>query len=365
MKNTLWNKLNNRNQKRKSNYEISKKTNIPEEKVKEIMNGEREVPTERVDDFVSAISENDKVEREINVATARKWLEETDLKKARMNYNYLSQGELASELGVHTSVICRLENKKTDHVSDGLLIKYYDFLNNDLNKKVKRKKKDKIERRKLTSNEYKFLKEIDQDKVKEWYETFDLKDYLKSKELSYRDFAKELGYSGNSTSLISGLANKTLSFDVTGNLILVRAYAYVNNLKNPQEMTVEPQKAENDEVVKEEENVAPEPEKVHIWGISDEECSKREETNPVADYFKVMDDPYEYDFPTNNVTSTATYNTADGSYHINTDIVEPEKITIYQYIWEGLNKNLEDRDKKIKELENQISRYEKLIDMIK
>ena len=150
MRNTLWSKLNNRNQSRKSNYEISKKTNIPEEKVKEIMNGERDLPTERVDDFVNAIKEDNKVEKEISVATAKKWIEETDLRAARIDFNYTTQGELAKELGVHSSVICRLENKILTHVSDGLLIKYYDFLHNELNRKVRKSKKTKSKRIKPT-----------------------------------------------------------------------------------------------------------------------------------------------------------------------------------------------------------------------
>lgn len=356
MKNTLWNKLNNRNQKRKSNYEISKKTNIPEEKVKEIMNGEREVPTERVDDFVNAISENNKVEREISVATAKKWINETDLKALRLSFNYATQGELAEELGVHSSVICRLENKILNHVSDGLLIKYYDFLHNDLNKRVKRKKKAPTKKVKVVELD---LDNISDDVVNKWYEEFDFKSYLTNEKLNNIQFATILGYSKHSSSLVSALCNHTLNIERTGTLIVKKAYAYINGLIKPQETTLETQTTENDIVIKEDENT--------LQGLSaDVQESKNEDiTNPVENYFKVMDDPYEYDFPTNNVTSTATYNTVDGSYHINTDIVEPEKITIYQYIWDNLNKNLEEKESKIKELETQVSRYEKLIDMIK
>ncbi len=357
MGNTLWSRLNNRNQKRKSNYEISKKTNIPEEKVKEIMNGDRVLPTERVDDFISAIKEDNKVEKEISVATAKKWIEETDLRAARIAYNYTTQGELAEELGVHSSVICRLENKILTHVSDGLLIKYYDFLHNELNKRVKRKKKVKAKKIKPTEMELSMLNSLDDDEVNKWYNEYDLKEYARSNNISYKDLAIMLGYSKNSTSLVSGLINHTLKLESSGSLIIKKAYALVNGLAKAKETPIEPQIEETEESVVEEENESQEPNEVPS-------CEDKVETNPVEEYFKVKDDPYEYNFKDNTSTIT-TATLTDNDFAFNKTVYEPEKITIYSYIWDNLNKELKEKEEKILELEKQVSRYEKLIDMIK
>lgn len=371
MGNTLWNKLNNRNKNRKSNYEISKKTNIPEEKVEEIMNGERQVPSDRVDSFVSAIQENNNLERSINSATAKKWIEETDLKALRREFNYQSQVELAKELNIDTSVICRLENKKIDHVSDNFLIKFYDFYHDELNKKVKRKTKKKNNQIKIREKDLD-LKGISFEDAIKWYKDFDLKGYLNEKGYSYKDFALRLGYSPSSTSMVSNLVNHTVDITTTGRFIVVKAYAFVNGLLKPksgtvivhkkdpnlesgyvmsveaQNIAVEPQKEENDITVEETTNEAP-------------EVKETPNLEDVEDYFLQVGNIPRQTYP--YTISTATLD--NGHLDISHRVVDEEKITIYKHVWDDTQKELEEKNKKIEELKLQVSRYEKLIDMIK
>lgn len=347
MGNTLWNKLNSRNKNKKSNYEISKKTNIPEEKVEEIMKGERQVPSDRVDSFVSAIQENNNLERTINSATAKKWIEETDLKALRREFNYQSQVELAKELNIDTSVICRLENKKIDHVSDNFLIKFYDFYHDELNKKVNKKTKKKNNQIKIREKDLD-LKGISFEDAIKWYETFDLKGYLNENGMSYKNFAIKLGYSPSSTSMVSNLVNHTVDITTTGRFIVVKAYAYVNGLLKDQNNAVEPQKEENDKLVEETINEAP-------------EVKETPNLEDVEDYFLQVGNIPRQTYP--YTISTATVD--NGHIDISHRVVDEEKITIYKHVWDDTQKELEEKNKKIEELKLQVSRYEKLIDMIK
>ena len=106
---SFWDK---KNRNKKTNYDISKETGIPEEKVKEIMKGEREVPTDRVDTLNKALKSDNKTERSIRILNAKEWLKSTDLTSLRLSWGYVSQKEVAEAAGVAQSSYSLIESKE-------------------------------------------------------------------------------------------------------------------------------------------------------------------------------------------------------------------------------------------------------------
>lgn len=360
MGNSLWNKLNNKNKNKKSNYEISKKTNIPEDKVKEIMNGERAIPTDRVDDFVGAIQENNSLERSVNVETAKRWIMETDLKSLRKKFNYSSQSDLAKELGLDTSTICRLENKKFSHTSDSTLIKYYDFFQDELNIKIDRGEKSKTRRVKPHKKDQQVLNSIDKEIAINWYKEFDLKEYLREKGMSYKDFGLLLGYSARSTSLISNLVNRKVEETPTGSTVILKAYAYINGLMEPQETDVEEETNENEELVEEDTNVAQEPNNEVIEEDLEDTPRRGLSIDQIASITPTPIRPIRASKPEFVAKPITTVTSVSEPLIRNYYEVDEEKVSISVSEY----KRLKDMEKELEKYKNQVVRYEKLIDMI-
>lgn len=366
MGNSLWNKLNNKNKNKKSNYEISKKTNIPEDKVKEIMNGERAIPTDRVDDFVGAIQENNSLERSVNVETAKRWIMETDLKSLRKKFNYSSQSDLAKELGLDTSTICRLENKKFSHTSDSTLIKYYDFFQDELNIKIDRGEKSKTRRVKPHKKDQQVLNSIDKEIAINWYKEFDLKEYLREKGMSYKDFGLLLGYSARSTSLISNLVNRKVEETPTGSTVILKAYAYINGLMEPQETDVEEETNENEELVEEDTNVAQE----------SKEDTINESLEDTSEDKSISIEKIASIVPTSRVEVEPVYNnifvekpsfideTATRPSYGTCSCKTESRVPIDSEEYMALVRELDKTRAELEQYKNQVARYEKLIDMI-
>lgn len=384
MGNTIWSKLNSKAKTKKNTYEISKKTNIPEEKVKEIMSGDRELPADRVDDFIGVIKEDNKAEKSISMANIRKWVKETDLRELRKAFNYESQGELADALGIDSSTVCRMEGKKIDHISDATLQRYYDFLNDELNKKVKKKAsrhkvavKDNGAKIQVTKNvaseeDREILKNIKFEDAAKWFNNFDLREYLNDNNLTYRDFVTRLGYNKNSVSLVSNLISGKIDIKTTGRTILIKAYAYINGLIRAQNIAVD----ERNDVVNEidvESNIVPqEPKEVENREDFESSLTPEEETYIKSDvdtlnssvrdnYYQVegtkVDLPYKI--------STVTYD--NGGYTFKEEehqTEDEEKITIPMSDYDKLNDTISNYEEEIERLKRQIERYEKLIDMI-
>ena len=336
MGNTLWSMLNNKSKSKKSSYELAKKTNIPEEKVKEILNGDREVPSDRVDTLVSAIKEDNKLEKTLNIESIKRWINETDLKALRMSFNYETQGELAKELGVHTSVISRLERKITNQSSDALLMRYYDFLTDELNKKVVKPTGtyDQSSRKKENTA---LSADVDTEELAEWYNNFDFKVWLEENKLTAKDFALKLGYKPSSVSLIYALVNHAVDTEGRGSVVILRAYLYItgkvekfNNTKEIEPKVEEPQ-----------------------ISLDTEE--------PTENYVKV-EEPVE--FKPSTITSTTYSVPVDSVVSIKMDSPEPEKITMYKYQYDDLIENSRYLSERVELLETQVERYEKLIDLI-
>ena len=331
MGNTLWSKLNNMSKSKKNSYELSKKTNIPEEKVKEILNGDREVPTDRVDTLVSAIKEDNKVEKSLNIESIKRWIQETDLKERRLEYNYKTQGELAKELGVHTSVVSRLESKNTSQASDALLMRYYDFLNDGLNKKIIKPAPGTYNQTLRLKENSELINDINLKELDAWYRDFDFKKYLEEINMTSREFAITLGYKPSSVSLIYALINHKVDTEGRGSVVISRAYLYITGKHTDFEPTKEIETP----------------------------------TETTDDYVRVeepVNEPVEEEVNTEVAT---TYPNENVVVSINkTDTVAPETITIPKYQYEDLIEQTKYLTTRVELLETQVERYEKLIDLI-
>lgn len=220
----IWKKLNKMN---KSNYEISQETNIPEEKVEEIMRGERQVPTDRVDDFRKALSINNKAERSLKLAQVKQWYKETDLKEAREKLGYKSQASLARAMNLSASTMSRIEGKveeNSKYFNEDTLIRYYDFLNNELNKVIETKanKGKKITRKR--NKQPKIY--VDYEILKNWYENTDIKKWLDIHNITTKELADAIGY--NSTSTIYDAIHLKFGFD-RQRKSLTRIYKFIKD----------------------------------------------------------------------------------------------------------------------------------------
>lgn len=229
---SFWDK---KNRNKKTNYDISKETGIPEEKVKEIMKGEREVPTDRVDTLNKALKSDNKTERSIRILNAKEWLKKTDLTSLRLSWGYLSQKEVAEVIGMAQSSYSLIESKKYDILSNNSLLKVYDFFNDELNKKVSK------EHEKVNKGKGSKMPEVSKEAL-EWYNNTDIKALLKEHNISQRQLGLKLGYA-DGTMVCKAVLGKRVGGDIIDKL-----YQYFINGK-VEDSNVEDSKVENKEEV--------------------------------------------------------------------------------------------------------------------
>lgn len=224
MRNTIWNKLKTKN--KVTSYDISKDTNIPEEKVKEILTGDRNVPTERIDDITKAIQNNsNKLAKDIRYNNAIKFFEENDFKELIKKFNFKSQKELSQAVHVSTYIISMASTHRIKELSKTSVIKLYDFFSDELNIKSPRKKKVKNNKKK-TRTIYKVIKKEDlREEVLKWYDETDLKSLRLADNLTIKDLVEKLGFSRGYDVVYCNLEKRS---QVKNYLILDRLYKYYN-----------------------------------------------------------------------------------------------------------------------------------------
>ena len=131
---SFWGKLATKN--KKSAYEVSKETGIPEDKVKEVLSGDRTLPTKHVNAVVKSIQRKD-TSGDLDYLNAKKFFEGEDFLSLRNRFGYGTQRSLANALKVPSCYISSLENGKFSVVPKSVLVKAYDFFQDDLNINVK------------------------------------------------------------------------------------------------------------------------------------------------------------------------------------------------------------------------------------
>ena len=78
----------------KNAFDIARDIGVDEKKVKELVNGEREIRGETMDKVLQSINKS-KVERDLEKFNIFQWYQETDLKKLREEFGYKKQAHLS------------------------------------------------------------------------------------------------------------------------------------------------------------------------------------------------------------------------------------------------------------------------------
>lgn len=162
----------------KNTFDIARDIGVDEKKVKELVNGEREIRGETMDKVLQSINKS-KVERDLEKFNIFQWYQETDLKKLREDFGYTKQSHLARALNVDNGEFNRFENKKFNKINN-MIIKMYDFYHNDFNKNVEKditafSKKLGRPKKDITSKNKKTVENnVDKKVILDWYLNTDL-----------------------------------------------------------------------------------------------------------------------------------------------------------------------------------------------
>ena len=197
----IWEKM--RRKKGLTRVEVAKKMGISEEKVKEVENNMREMPTKEVNNYIKNIFEVSNAEREIELAKAKEWYEKADFKKLLKEFGFKTQGELARKLEVDSSSISCWFAKKTGsrHIGQNSLLKLYYFFNDEFNK-VTTKSAPKQESKKVKVTN----RAVDRKTAIKWWRDFDLKKAIATMGVkNQKDFANKYNFP---QSAVSDWSNK-------------------------------------------------------------------------------------------------------------------------------------------------------------
>lgn len=165
----------------KNAFDIARDIGVDEKKVKELVNGEREIRGETMDKVLQSINKS-KVERDLEKLNIFQWYQETDLKKLREEFGYKKQAHLSRALKVDNGELNRFENKKFNKVNN-FIIKMYDFYHNDFNKNIEKtqnnitanSKKVASSKKDITAKNKKTVENnVDKEKILDWYLNTDL-----------------------------------------------------------------------------------------------------------------------------------------------------------------------------------------------
>lgn len=222
----FWNKKINK----KNITKLSNEIGVEEEKIKELVKGEREISGETMDKVLNVLNE-DKIQNAIEKQEIMKWYYETDLSELRKSFGYSKQNELANELKCHPASICNLENHK-DRVKQisPLIEQLYYFYKNDFNKKSN--KKLNIEQDEKTIKKINEFKKHNENKktIYYWYATNDLKKLREDKGiLTQKELAK---ITNLPQSTVSDFENKRFK---TCNSTIITLYNFYNNKQEKSE----------------------------------------------------------------------------------------------------------------------------------
>ena len=201
---------------------IANKIGVEESKIKELVNGEREIEGNTLDKVLQTI-EDEKVNESIKNVEILQWYRDTDITALRKKFGYKSQSEFAKKIGYNVSVICRIENKTAEWKNKGgkfngvpnSLKKVYYFFQNDFNRKNKNDSGVKIEPA--------IQDDIQEKDIYKWYKNTDITALRGDKTL--KEKAEEIGIAVTCLNEIEHKKAKS----VTENIIKV--YEFYNNVK--------------------------------------------------------------------------------------------------------------------------------------
>lgn len=163
-------------------FEMAKAMGISEEKIEQIESGVREMPTEKVDEYLEKMRNLSKTERKLKAAEARVWYENADLKKLISDFGFKNQREFARAIGCEQSSISIWANKKKK-IGTPALLKLYYFFNDGFNKVVETPTKAENS---MVDDISKYCKDL-----REWYDKTDFIELLREKNLTQKDISRE------------------------------------------------------------------------------------------------------------------------------------------------------------------------------
>ena len=188
-------------QKRTKNIDEAVLTDLVNEnktKVKALKNNELEIGGKTMERTLNAINEA-KLTQAIKKAEAWKWLMETDLKKKREEFGYISQSEVARKIKCNPSIINRLERHKEEYGNiTPRLMQVYEFYTNDFNKKIPGEDAEQIGEVKMKRRKPN-IKKADKE-IWKWY-----------KSTNFKALRKSLGLTGYELAEVVGVAQSCIS----------------------------------------------------------------------------------------------------------------------------------------------------------
>lgn len=183
--------------------EVSEKTGIDEEKIKELKEGKREIRGETMEKVLKAVNDIEKetkLEKQVKEKEIMDWCYSTNIMKLIKEFGYTGQTEVSKHIDIPQSSISNIVNKKYTEYCPNMK-KVYDFFHDDFNKKV----------------------ETD-DEIIKWFEKHDIKKIIEDYNLgSQVQVAKKIGIK---TSTLTMMLSRGVPKVITGNIRKV--YEYFN-----------------------------------------------------------------------------------------------------------------------------------------
>jgi hypothetical protein len=223
----IWTKKYNKTNK--NAYELSKELNIPEQTIKEVIKGEREVPTNEVDRVNGAFSSNTIGITSFERAMMEQFFFDNDIQDLKKKFGYKTLAELSNAMNIGVATMYYFRGNKIKAISDKLLKKAYDFFQNDWNKKVNSKVKVKKECGKVWYYQMPF-KDLSKEVV-EWYNNVDLKDLLYKEGIKATELMKKLGFTETYSSIYYKYAKGTVNGCTSNWLLVQQLYNYYHGLE--------------------------------------------------------------------------------------------------------------------------------------
>ena len=222
----IWAKKYNKTNK--NAYELSKELNIPEQTIKEVIKGEREVPTNEVDRVNGAFSSNTIGITSFERAMMEQFFMDNDIQDLKRQFGYKTLKELSNAMNIGVATMYYFRGNKIKAISDKLLKKSYDFFQNDWNKKVKAKSNNK----KTTKTWYYQMpfEELPYEVVV-WYNNVDLKELLVKENITVPELMIKLGFSENYASIYYKYAKGTINGCTSNWLLIQQLYNYYHGLE--------------------------------------------------------------------------------------------------------------------------------------
>lgn|GEM_PF-4682542 len=134
--------------------QISKELHIAEDKLEEIIGGERQMPSEIINDYMKLT--NDKSAATFNKLEINQWYDNADLEWLRKDFGFESPYQLSKHLKIAHSTMMKAERKQG--VSFKTKARLYNFYQDELNKKLVNLHKITVPAQRKISKNLKYVK---------------------------------------------------------------------------------------------------------------------------------------------------------------------------------------------------------------